>query len=317
MTDLIIKYLENTASDAERKELLGWLRDDIHYAEFCKIKETWMANVKKEELGRDLNEGLLSFKFFILNDLLEHTNKMKRLYKYAAVILLLILAGAVLYFGRGHNKEILLTSVFAGRGDVTSVVLPDSSRVWLNAGSTLIYPSDYGLHTRAVSLEGEGFFSVQKDKDHPFVVSANQVDVTALGTSFNVESYDRNNKVVVTLEEGSVKTVCGSDEKIQTPGTQVIVSNDKMEMIEVDTELFTAWHLGEIKFKDESLLNIAHQLERIYDVTINFASDSIKNYRYRGTIDIENPLIKTLDILQLSTNIEYEIDDKHILLIQK
>ncbi|MCW3806933.1 FecR family protein [Plebeiibacterium marinum] len=321
---LLKKYIEGNCSASEKKQIEDALTNEKISAELqYALEKLWKETTIVQAENNSKESNLVLDRIHHSINIKENKNKtnsfITRYLKYAAaaIIFITISVGAWYSGSVGLFEKEHIYTVNAPVKQSSQISLPDGTMVWLNSGSSLTYSSKYGQNTRTVKLQGEGFFDVKKDKQHPFIVAANDVKVTALGTSFNVKSHDNNDKIIVTLEEGRIKTVRGSEEKILNPGMQTIVSKEKMEVLEVDTKLYTSWHLGKIRFKDESLLNIARQLEKVYDIKIKFASDSIKNYRYRGTFDTENSIFKTLEILQLSTNIEYTIDDKQIVLIQK
>jgi ferric-dicitrate binding protein FerR (iron transport regulator) len=118
----------------------------------------------------------------------------------------------------------------------------------------------------------------------------------------------------VTLEEGSVRINSSDGEMNMKPGMQALIFDGKITSRMVDTELYTSWHRGHIVFKNERLETITKQLEKMYDVNFHYKVDTLRSFRYRGTIRLDNSILKALDMLQISTGIKYEVDGNRVVL---
>lgn len=151
------------------------------------------------------------------------------------------------------------------------VLLADGTEVMLNAGSRLVYPQKFSGNKREVRLRGEAYFKVHHDASRPFIVHANGVATKVLGTEFNVRAYDRSN-THVTLLQGSVLVSASASSVRIKPGEDALFNGTKLRVGEVDTEAFTAWTQGEFYFDNESLVDIATQIGRWYNVSVIFQS---------------------------------------------
>lgn len=175
--------------------------------------------------------------------------------------------------GRTENgEETLVRNVLTTPQNATAeVTLPDGSIVTLNAGSRLVYPQSFKGVTREVELQGEACFKVHHDAKHPFIVKTGRIFTKVLGTEFNVRSYSPQN-IHVTLLQGSVAVSTPSSSKRLKPGEDASLHGGVLTVRAVDTEEFTAWKNGEFYFDNETLLDIAKEIGKWYNVSVIFQS---------------------------------------------
>ena len=169
----------------------------------------------------------------------------------------------------GANTEI--RNVLSTPSNATAeVTLSDGTVVWLNAGSKLVYPETFsGKPTREVQLQGEAYFKVSHDTSHPFIVRANAITTQVLGTEFNVRAYMQAN-THVTLLQGSVLVSTSSASRRIVPGEDAMFLQGRLKVHAVDTEAYTAWRQNEFYFDNESLLTIAKEIGKWYNVSVIF-----------------------------------------------
>ncbi|NQX39367.1 protein of unknown function [Pedobacter steynii] len=178
------------------------------------------------------------------------------------------------------SKAAVATSGFntitTPRGGVYQVNLPDGTRVWLNAASSLKYPAAFNGRERKVELSGEAYFEVAKMKI-PFLVKTAQQEVAVLGTHFNINAYTDEGKTKTTLFEGSVRVALADQQasksvrsQILAPGQQSTVGSNRLNVSAVDLDEALAWKNGYFQFNEENLVNIMKQLSRWYDVDVRF-----------------------------------------------
>ena len=190
---------------------------------------------------------------------------------------------------------------------VAAVNLPDGTKVWLNSHTHLIYDTNYGVKERSVSLSGEAYFEVAKDKKHRFVVKAGNMEVEALGTTFNVKAYDEDDEMIATLFEGSVRAKAGNQMAILTPDQCAIFSKTDRRLSvnhPRNTSYASLWRTNELAFSGESLEEIAILLDRMYNVKVHFLSNRIKKYSFSGVIR-NNSLYNVFEIISLTAPITY------------
>ncbi len=205
-----------------------------------------------------------------------------------------------------YSQELSIKTPYGAK---THFILPDSSSVWINSGSELSFPSKFGK-TRTVSLKGEAYFDVVKDKI-PFIVKTDLGNVKVKGTAFNVKAYE-NEAFETTLVRGIV-TVRSSDtgkEITLKPGEQSGICGNMISVKPVDTKTITSWIIGKLIFNNEPLPSIAHRLERWYNVKIQLDNDErLSEIWYTGTIEMES-FSEVLQLLKTTAPIQYTYNDK-------
>lgn len=215
--------------------------------------------------------------------------------------------GSKLDYKDSKGEEMVYNKLTIPYGKRFEIALSDGSTVHLNAGSSLRYPVKFlNGKKRQVFLEGEAFFDVSEDKEHPFIVSAPGMDVTVLGTEFNVTAYPEDTFINTVLVEGSVGLSNANDEQSNTvvrlePGYKAEwkISSGKAKVEQVDTEMYASWISGRLMLKNLSFKNIIKKLERHYNVNIENNFTELNSQVFTASFDVE-----TIDEV-LSTFSEY------------
>ncbi len=207
------------------------------------------------------------------------------------------------------------------RGGEFTLLLSDGTRVHLNAMSNFKYPVRFGGNKREVELSGEAFFEVTKDKSRPFVIRTAGMNVEVLGTTFNLNAYENNEKIVTTLVEGSVKinSQITHESRLLSPDEQATfdVSNGQTEIKKVDVNLYTAWKDGNLIFYDARLEDIMTTLSRWYSANVLYRNTSVKDLRFSGNLNRYGDINQILDIIRSTGKITIEIDKNTILFSKK
>ncbi len=212
-----------------------------------------------------------------------------------------------------------LNTLIVPKARVHNIVLSDGTKVTINAASSLQYPVFFNDESRLVKLTGEAYFNVAKDKNKPFIITTNGMNIEVLGTEFNVSSYGTDNEIVTTLIEGSVKVKVGTTEMTLQPGEQAILFKKKDTIAKkmVNTELFTSWKDGRYIFEYENLESVMKKIGRWYNVEIFYDDEQAKQYHFKGTLNKYDEIKNTLYIIELATNLEFEITKTTVLIKQK
>ncbi len=213
------------------------------------------------------------------------------------------------------------------RGGQYALTLPDGTRVWLNAGSSLRYPVHFGTQERRVFLEGEAYFDVAKvvsaDRNGlshqvPFRVQTGMQTVDVLGTQFNISSYTEDHKTLTTLVEGSVKLSLNTMEEGKEatyhtlkPGHQAVLQGYDFKMNKVDVRLFTAWKEGKFVFEQEPLENILKMLARWYDVEIVYQGDK-PSVTFTGSMSRYEHISEILDKISYTQAVQFETEGRRV-----
>ena len=237
----------------------------------------------------------------------------------AILILPLIIFSGYLFYQHQKEENIVWIEKSAGYGDIKHITLPDNTTVWLNAGSTIIYPEEFIGRFRQIFFTGEGHFSVAKNKEKPFIIKSNESSIEVLGTQFNLKSYSNDNRIEVALLDGSVafcypSTTDQEMKCILSPGEQVYYNRtthnlEKKNFILSD---YSSWKDGKYYFKNETLENIAKQLERNFDVNIIIKNDSLKQIPYHMAFVNNETLDDILSAMNLDGYLTIKRDGKII-----
>lgn len=266
--------------------------------------------------------------------------KIPNLYKYAAVALLFTLSTYLILNLKDRESasstDHSFTTIEAPAGSKTMVTLPDSSKVWLNAGSKVVFNNSFGNNNRKITLVGEAFFDVIKNPV-PFRVHTQQYDIAVLGTAFNIQAYPEDEKITTTLVRGSLKVqglqlANGENEVLLKPQDRLVLRKGNISNPDpgkassiltigagltlesgVDTEREVAWKDGWLAIQGESLESLATKMERLYDIKINFEDEGLKSFRYTGRIR-QLSLEQVLKALELTSPVTFTIEEKTVIL---
>jgi hypothetical protein len=223
--------------------------------------------------------------------------------------------GLVVFNASSSNasESLSYNTLSTPRGGQYKVILADGSEVWLNASSSLRFPTSFKGNKREVELKGEGYFEVAKNKAKPFYVSVDDMMIKVLGTHFNVNAYSDDNTIKTSLLEGSVKITRGKAEGLLKPGEQGIVTKDKgkVEIKEVNVSEVMAWKNGLFQFDGADIVTIMNQISRWYDVDIVY-SGKVPVRHFQGKISRDAALSQVLKILELS-NVKFKMEGKKII----
>lgn len=201
------------------------------------------------------------------------------------------------------------STLIVPKGGEYSLELPDGTMVWVNSESSLRFPEKFASDQREVFLEGEAYFEVKKDVNRPFYVRTETGNVRVLGTSFNVCAYPKDRFWQTTLVEGSVLVARGKDEVLMKPNEQyqIDLETGKGELKEILPELYTSWRDGKFYFKAYTFEELVKKLERWYDFTMFYTSESIKTRRFSGVINKHEPLQDMLKFLEMTSDVQFNI----------
>ena len=231
----------------------------------------------------------------------------------ASVALIIGISLPLLFSSEEEGKSV---SFKAPVGQKAEINLPDGTSVFLNSGSVLTYSTDYSHVNRSVKLEGQAFFDVAKDKAHPFDVSVGNVKVVVHGTSFDVNGYDDNSEITVTLLTGNISVVSSLSDKVlanMKPNQKAIIllhDEDKCILTACDAEEESIWRLGKLKINGEGLADVVRKMERWYGVKIDLNNINTSK-QYWMTVKTES-LKETLEIINRITPIDYSINGEEV-----
>jgi ferric-dicitrate binding protein FerR (iron transport regulator) len=353
---LIAGYLTNDLGEDDLAALHNWIYADKNNEDFFNhLKSVWIASgsMNTPVYRKQEREKILKKISFREDEERKRRQKKLRLniLQYAASFLIFASVGALSMYLWLQNRTTEMsfpasvakeTIVEAPLGSISKIILPDSSEVWLNAGSVIRYGNAYGDSVRSVGLTGEAFFSVRTNPEKPFIVNVNDVTVRALGTKFNVKAYPEEQSVTATLEEGIIDIdVADVNHKkiVLKPNEKVIIRNKNYEVSRIDSGpkkepqsseiikkpqdiqlvsgvnsiLTSSWKDKQWKVSNESVTSFASMLARRYNYPVVVRDEELSRYQFSGTIENES-IEHILEALRQTAPLDYRIYKDSIVL---
>jgi len=205
-----------------------------------------------------------------------------------------------------------INTISTPRGGQYQLTLSDGSRVWLNAASSIKFPTAFTGADRKVEITGEAYFEVTHDPYKPFYVEANGAEIKVLGTHFDVNAYENEEATRVTLLQGSVRVNNDKGTTTIQPGEQAIVARSREPAVATvpDMDEVMSWKNGVFEFKDAPIEEIMKQVERWYDVTVHY--EAKPSYHFNASIKRDVPLSKLFHLLELTDQVHFTIDKNTI-----
>jgi len=295
--ELIQKFGEGTATREEEQALLDW------YHSFPNEEIAWPSSGKseREEVYHSILKKLQPV----------YQRKPPAIltwYRVAALIAIIAGIAIVMYY---HSSPPLIT-ISNQTGKIRQVRLPDQSVVWLNATSNIKYGENF-TRDRHIELDGEAFFEVSKDPQHPFSVTAKKLEILVTGTSFNINAYKNRESLTVTVLTGTVNVKI-NDTLVSSlkPASQLDYNTTEHSwyVSKSDTSVVVAWTKGQLLFRGEPLSDIAATLENWYGVRFIFSDENMKHCRYYVAFDQDITLEQLLLRMSAIADFTYELDRK-------
>jgi transmembrane sensor len=337
MDDIILSFFDETISSEELEQLRFWISDSPKNKEYFKklvrIHKATNSALNVEKINAKTAFTKISDKYPDLKSS-SSNRKFRRIYFTIGKIAAILIFGFFLGFvfrnsisspGSKKHQDLSKCEFTVPLGSKSKVLLPDGTEVWLNAGSSFNYYSDFGLKKRDVFLSGEGYFKVAKNKK-PFIVHASGLTVKALGTEFNVKAYADEKVTEAILVHGSIavdKIIRNEEESstdkngiILIPGQKVIyyrptsassesATSGKMEVSNINPLSAISWKEKCWIIEKEELQSLAIKLERKYEVKIAIKGNDLKKFKFTGVLKNES-IEQVLIALSLSAPIKYK-----------
>lgn len=287
--DILRRFADGVILASHRSKVLRWLFDESESEEKDKaLFRLWNEVDTSAISSSQIKFSLQTVKSRLGIDSVEVKEKkvfhLNSFFKYAAIFLLPIISGLTVWFvvNNSHRDTSRMIECFVPNGEKKTVTLSDGTEVVLNSGTLFIYPEQFTGEKREVYLSGEGFFDVAKNEESSFVVHTGRLNVKVLGTRFNMEAYPDEKSISTTLNKGSVKVYIPEKESegiILEPDEQVVYNTDSKDFYlkKVDSEDFSGWTEGEVRFIQKPLSSVLKTLGRRYNV----------EFRYDDKINIE------------------------------
>ncbi len=347
--NLLRKFAEGRLTEAEHSELEHWRQtSELNQLIFDEI-------LLDEEFKNQLNsnhwddnaqhwDSILAKLKPAEPKIIFTRRKFYQISAAAASLLILMGLGIAWLYSSWQNRgfsENDFTYIYSPRGQRTQVILPDSTRVWLNSETSIRYLVSFNKKSREVTIEGEAFFKVTKNALKPFYVKTSDLRVKVYGTSFNVKAYPNEKYIETTLIEGKLSVIPNS--KPEAPENEIFLkpkdklkfpkpgmvgmdsvstsvkkslaqkNQDKKDMPKmllsrnINSDPENLWKDGKLIFMDEKFGDMAIKLERWYDVKIHFENEKIRDFRFTGKIDKET-INQAMEALKISSQNSYRYE---------
>lgn len=220
--------------------------------------------------------------------------------------------GQITYVVEQTGTEVKYNTTTTPKGGQWHLVLQDGTEVWLNAMSSLRYPTSFTGSERQVELNGEGYFEVAKDKSHPFIVKTNNAAIRVLGTHFNINTYDGED-MKATLLEGSIQASNNSSSMLLKPGQQAVAKSNasEIQVKDVNANESVAWKNGFFVFHNDNIVTIMNQLIRWYDIDVVYHGD-VAQKRFDGDYSNSKDISELLNALEQTKTIHFKMEGRRV-----
>ena len=305
--ELLIAYFKGEVSDEEAQQITEWIEAKIehqrYYQQLCRLFEVsyWIEDIPEQtEVAFPKKTKALPWKHYVISFM-----------KVAAIFVL----GFALHFFLNWQKTThheLQHQIHVPTGQHVEIMLADGSKVWLNSGSTLTFPSKFNGKKRLVELDGEGFFEVKSDKEHPFIVSTSKYQVKAVGTSFNVYDYQDSPQFEAALLNGKVEVTTNAKKSsavILTPNQRAALCQGVLKVKPIENANNYLWRKGILYF-NEPLLEVFDKLQEYYDIEFQIRNSSLtrKSPYCTGKFRAKDGLEHIIRVLKETNHFDYQID---------
>lgn len=309
MEKLLLKYLQGKCSDEEKARVTRWLdADPNNMKEYLALRKLtdimiWHSDAAVVAAGKSGMRRIIPYGRKAVVELL----------KIAAIFILgLLVTRYILPGQRESDVAIAMQTLHVPAGQRAEITLEDGSRVWLNANSTLIFPTHFAGGSREVELDGEGFFDVTSDPTNPFIVNTAKYDVKVWGTRFNLLAYSESENFETALLEGAVEVLPQghtSGYRLR-PAERIYQKEGKMVVGPIRHMDYFLWTEGILSFDDASFSEVMLQLELYFDLDIDVKNKRSLSYRCSGKFRTKDGVEHILKVLQVENRFKYRIDEK-------
>ena len=305
--ELLMAYFKGEVSDEEAQRITEWIEAKIehqrYYQQLCRLFEVsyWIEDIPEQtEVAFPKKTKALPWKHYVISFM-----------KVAAIFVL----GFALHFFLNWQKTThheLQHQIHVPTGQHVEIMLADGSKVWLNSGSTLTFPSKFNGKKRMVELDGEGFFEVKSDKEHPFIVSTSKYQVKAVGTSFNIYDYQDSPQFEAALLNGKVEVTTNAKKSsvvILTPNQRAALCQGVLKVKPIENANNYLWRKGILYF-NEPLLEVFDKLQEYYDIEFQIRNSSLtrKSPYCTGKFRAKDGLEHIIRVLKETNHFDYQID---------
>lgn len=298
--EILQRYVEGNVTPEEIIAVVDWLdEDESHVREFMALHKLNDISLLNQPVGfADTQKKKKSFSLRKIG---------YELAKIAAIVLLFWGGTKLFETNSAEEDTVTYQTLFVPAGQRAELILPDSTRVWVNARSKLVYPVNFGKGTRQVELSGEAYFDVIHNEQQPFIVKTSQMDIQVLGTEFNVTAYSGSSDFEVSLLRGSIELSSprlSSSYRVKER-ENVRLQDNKLIINSIADYDYFRWKEGLICFNNESVSTIIKKLRLYYDINIDVHNQKFLESRYTGKFRSKDGIEQVLKVLQIEHKFTY------------
>ncbi len=325
--ELLDRFFRGLTSPEEDVQLKSWIKQpdfqqkfSAYYQQCWALAPDTMDKAVQNEMFTELLSQIDASSTTETKVLKTRNRFLRQIGRYAAVACIILAVGSGAYYAGvkrpadDANTEVTMS---VSNGQKADIILADGTKVYINSDSRIVYDNTYNKKTRMVSLEGEAYFEVAKDKEKPFIVKANGINVQALGTSFNIRAHKDDKSVAVILISGKVKVDDGRHEAYMKPNERLVcnLTNGQFEKSELHPNASNLlWRSNELALYGESFEEICTMLTRMYNCKFIFKNEKAKQYTYHGIIK-NGSLNNVLEYISQAGGINYKIESDNTIII--
>ena len=317
LNEIIFKQISGKATPEDMILLDTWLNEDAENYKTYQVLYNILkvASTETSTLVPDIAQAWRNIENKIT---IPKNRQIYRFLKYAAAAIIFFMCGisANSLLNRKQLNEIekQFSTFVVPVGQKSKIILPDGSIVWLNSGTTLKYSSNFNISKREVTLDGEAFFEVSKDKSRKFIVNSDKTSVEVYGTAFNVKNFASENQFELSVKEGKVGFLeNGNKISVLTNGDQLkfLKNSNTYVLGKADIDLITAWTNNQLEFKATPINELVKYMERWYGVNITIENGKSVQKKYTFKVKTES-LTELLQLINIMTPIHYSISGKDV-----
>lgn len=316
---VLLRYFTKQLTDREAECVEEWIQAseknrqiarDVHYILFATTTWSNLRKTSSEKALRRVKRKMLRKRSWLF--------VKTRFQQTAAILLIILLSSVSIYLLKKDSRQLEWIEVRMNSGMTGTIMLPDGSKVWLNPNTHIKYPSEFAQDRREVELNGEAYFSVERDPNRKFIVHSveDQVTIEVLGTDFNVDAYKDNGFVSATLISGSIRLSYVNAEKekrclLMRPEDKVIYDRvqKSVDMCKTDVERDISWRDGTILLRDTPLDEVLWTLSKCFNVEFEVRGDHLRSCSFTGVFK-NMRLDRILEHFKIASHINYSIEQE-------
>lgn len=307
--EIVYKYIIGDASLEEKEAVARWIdADKENMKEYLALRKLYNLTLWQREqvsVAPEKVSGIRKRKIVWVIG--------RELLKVAAIFAIAVSVVSLYNTSEPEpvREEAVMQTIYVPAGQRAELTLADSTKVWLNAKTTLTFPSHFAGGSRNVMLDGEGYFNVTRNENKPFIVETEQYDIEVLGTEFNVHAYKGNTLFETSLLNGSVRIESANhmENILLEPHKKAYAENGQLKTSPITQYDYFLWKDGLICFDDNTINELFEKLQLYFDVKIIIENSRILKQRYTGKFRTSDGVEHVLKTLQLRTKFKYEKKD--------